>query len=250
MRFLGKMAQSSHFFIGGSMENLKIGIVVADIDEYKPFAAFIENGEYESFTFLKRQGHKFTIEKDGKKAEIISLLCGIGKVNATAAAMHLIDIGCNIILNYGLSGGVSGICRGEITAPNRFLEHDFDLTVIGRALCEKPLQEYIYSADAELLKIAQNVVKGLKLGTAVSGDHFICDSKTRDSLKNNFSAMSCDMETAAIAYVCAFSSVPFLALRRISDDAGENATEAYNEMNSQDDTLLSDYLIEIIKEIL
>ncbi len=232
------------------MENLKIGIVVADIDEYKPFAAFIEKGDYETFTFLRRQGHKFTVEKNGRKAEIISLLCGIGKVNATAATMHLIDIGCDIILNYGLSGGISGISRGEITAPDKFLEHDFDLTGTGYALCEKPLQEYVYSADAKLLKVAENIIKGLKFGTAVSGDHFICDDTTRDSLKLNFSAMSCDMETAAIAYVCAFSSVPFLALRRISDDAGDNATDSYREMNAQDDTLLSDYLIEIIKEIL
>ncbi|MBQ4120168.1 MAG: 5'-methylthioadenosine/S-adenosylhomocysteine nucleosidase [Clostridia bacterium] len=232
------------------MENLKIGIVVADIDEYKPFAAFIEKGKYESFTFLKRQGHKFTVEEDGKNAEVISILCGIGKVNATAATMHLVDIGCNIILNFGLSGGISGISRGEITAPDKFLEHDFDLTGTGYSLCEKPLQEYIYFADAKLLEVAQRIISGLKLGTAVSGDHFICDDATRDSLKTNFSAMSCDMETAAIAYVCAFSSVPFLALRRISDDAGDNATESYREMNSQDDTLLSDYLIEIIKEIL
>ena len=69
-------------------------------------------------------------------------------------------------------------------------------------------------------------------------------------LKNEFGAMSCDMETAAIAYVCSFSNVPFLALRRVSDDAGDNATESYREMNSQDDTLLSDYLIEIIKELI
>lgn len=244
------MAQGSHFFIGGSMENLKIGIVVADVDEYKPFAAYIEKGEHETFTFMRRQGHKFSVESNGKRAEIISLLCGIGKVNAAAATMHLIDIGCDIILNYGLSGGISGICRGEITAPNKFLEHDFDLTVIGRALCEKPLQEYIYSADDKLLKVAKSVVKGLKLGTAVSGDHFICDNDKKDALKTNFSAMSCDMETAAIAYVCAFTSVPFLALRRISDDAGDNATDSYQEMNAQNDTLLSDYILEIIKGIL
>ena len=60
--------------------------------------------------------------------------------------------------------------------------------------------------------------------------------------------MSCDMETAAIAYVCEFSKVPFLALRRISDDAGADATDSYREMNSSGETLLSDYIIEIIKE--
>lgn len=231
------------------MDNLKIGIIVADIDEYKPFENTIKDKSQE-YNFLTRTAHKFFIDTKNGKAEVISILCGIGKVNATAAAMHLVDIGCNMILNYGLSGGVSGISRGEICAPDKFLEHDFDLTGIGYSLCEKPLQEYIYKADNNLLKTAQIVIKGLKTGTAVSGDHFICDSAVRDKLKTNFGAMSCDMETAAIAYVCNFSGVPFLALRRISDDAGESATDSYREMNTNDDTLLSDYLLKIIYELL
>ena len=44
------------------MNNLKIGIVVADIDEYKPFAEFIEKGEYEKYSVLNREGHKFNIK--------------------------------------------------------------------------------------------------------------------------------------------------------------------------------------------
>ena len=230
--------------------NIKVGIIIADIDEYKPFIEYIEKGDYSDYPFLNRKGHKFTIRSEKGSAEVITILCGIGKVNAAAAAMHLVDIGCDYIFNYGLSGGISGIARGEITAPNKFLEHDFDLSGIGYALCEKPLQEYIYSADDKLLAIAKGLIDGLKFGTAVSGDHFICDSVTRDSLKANFNAMSCDMETAAIAYVCAFSNIPYLSLRRISDDAGEDATESYREMNSQDDTLLFEYLIKIIKELI
>ncbi len=244
------MAIDGHFFIGGNMENLKIGIIVADVDEYKPFEETIKSGKFEKIEILKRKGHKFFVKNGDKKAEIISVLCGIGKVNAAAATTKLIDMGCNIILNYGLSGGVSNIRRGDISAPDKFLEHDFDLTGIGYKLCEKPLQEYIYFADRELLKIAQKVINKLTFGTAVSGDHFICDSVEREKLKNNFNAMSCDMETAAMAYVCSRSDVPFLALRRISDDAGDNALDLYREMNSQDDTLLSDYLIQIIKELL
>ncbi len=232
------------------MKNIKVGIIVADIDEYKPFAETIENNEYQNYDFLGRKGHKFTIKTDEGQAEVISILCGIGKVNAAAAAMHLVDIGCDYLLNYGLSGGISNIRRGELTAPDKFLEHDFDLTGIGYKLCEKPLQEYIYNADKNLLKVAENIVSNLKSGTAVSGDYFICDSNTRDSLYENFGAMSCDMETAAIAYVAANSNTPFLALRRISDDAGDNATDSYREMNEQDDTLLSDYILEIIKEII
>ncbi len=232
------------------MENLKIGIVVADIDEYKPFKETILKENFENISILKREAHKFYVNNNGKKAEVISVLCGIGKVNAASAATKLIDEGCNVILNYGLSGGIAGIKRGEITAPDRFIEHDFDLTGIGYKLCEKPLQDYIYYANKKLLDISNKVIKNIKYGTAVSGDHFICDTNKRENLKNNFNAMSCDMETAAIAYVCTYSDIPFLSLRRISDDAGESATDSYREMNTQDDTLLSDYILEIIKELL
>ncbi len=232
------------------MMNYKIGIIVADADEYKSLLQFIEQGEYNSYSFLSRIGHSFKISSGEKEAEVISILCGIGKVNATAAATHLIDIGCNVILNYGLSGGISGISRGELMLCEKLLEHDFDLTGIGYKPCEKPSQKYIYDGDIKLIKLFKGLYPDIKVGTAVSGDCFVCDSELRNSLRDNFAAMSCDMETAAIAYVCDFSGVPFLALRRISDDAGADALEDYRDMNTSDETLLSDYIIKFIKTII
>jgi len=225
------------------MNNLKIGIIVADIDEYKPLANSIEKGEFSPFSFLGRTGHKFNLSS----VEVISVLCGIGKVNATAAAMHLIDIGCNVIINYGLSGGISGINRGELCLCNRFLEHDFDLTGIGYKPCEKPAQRYIYGSDKSLTELFATILPNVKIGTAVTGDRFVCDDDLRNSLKANFNAMCCDMETAAIAYVCDFAEIPFVCLRRISDDAGAEAVNAYQEMNTSDETLLSDYILKFIE---
>ncbi len=229
---------------------LKIGIVIADDEEYKPLARFIENGEYEKYGVLNRTGHKFTVKTEKGEAQVISVLCGIGKVNAAAAAMHLIDCGCDILLNYGLSGGISGISRNELCVCSRFLEHDFDLTGIGYKPCEKPGQDYIYNADAVLMRLFGNLCDCAKTGTAVSGDSFVCDESLRNVLKEKFSAMCCDMETAAIAYVCAYSDVPFFSLRRISDDAGETAADAYRETNTDNQTLLSDYILEFIKVII
>lgn len=229
------------------MSNLKIGIIVADSDEYKPFKSKIEKGDFISYNFLGREGHRFEFSNKNTTLEVVSILCGIGKVNATAAAMHLVDIGCNIILNYGLSGGISGIRRGEITIPNRFLEHDFDLTGIGYSPCEKPAQKYIYEANTKLIEKLISVLPNAKIGTAVSGDRFICSEEDRNYFKCEFGAMSCDMETAAIAYVCDFANVPFIALRRISDDAGADAVENYREMNIADETLLSDYIFSFLE---
>ncbi len=224
---------------------MKIGIIVADIDEYKPLAEFIEQNDFSEYSFLGRKGHRFFIGN----TEVLSLLCGIGKVNAAAATAHFVDIGCDYILNFGLSGGISGVRRGDICIPSHFLEHDFDLTGIGYKPCEKPSQEYIYEVNKDLFAVAKNLLPEAKSGTAVTGDCFVCDETLRNSLKENFNATSCDMETAAIAYVCAFSGVPFLSLRRISDDAGNDAESSYREMNTSNATLLSDYIIWIIKAI-
>lgn len=232
------------------MNNLKIGIVVADTEEYKPLADFVENGQYENYDFLGRVAHKFYISTENGTAEVISILCGIGKVNAAAAAMHLADIGCDYILNFGLSGGISGIDKGEISLANRFLEHDFDLTGLGYSPCEKPGQKYIYEVDDKLISLAKKVLPSCKVGTAVSGDRFICDEKTANYFKDEFSAMTCDMETAAIAYVCDASNIPFIALRKMSDDASDQAGDSYTEMNNTKDISLFGYIIEIIKEII
>lgn len=232
------------------MNNLKIGIIVADGDEYKPLADFISALEHSEYSYLGRIGHKFVLNHLGNSAEVISVLCGIGKVNAAAAAAHLVDIGCNIILNYGLSGGISGVRRGDVCLCDRFLEHDFDLTGIGYKPCEKPSQKYIYEAGGKLLKLFKEFLPDVKIGTAVTGDRFVCDEEQRTNLKNSFGAMSCDMETAAIAYVCEFSSTPFLALRRISDDAGADAVDSYREMNTSNETLLSDILIDFCKYLM
>lgn len=227
------------------MSNLKIGIVVADSDEYAPLEEYIKKGEYSDYSFLGRKGHKFTVSK----VEVISILCGIGKVNATAAAMHLVDMGCNLILNFGLSGGISGVRRGDISICDRFLEHDFDLTGIGYKPCEKPSQKYIYDANAEIIELFKKIIPDVKCGTAVTGDRFVCDEALRLALKTDFNAMSCDMETAAIAYVCDFADIPFLALRRISDDAGADAVDSYREMNTSNQTVLSDLIIDFCAEL-
>ncbi len=229
----------------------KIGIVVADTDEYKSLRERVEQGSFESLEILNREAHKYLISTDKGDIEVISILCGIGKVNAAAATVCLISMGCDVILNYGLSGGVSGIGRGEITLPDRFLEHDFDLQVLGYKPCEKPAQPtFIYNSDNGLMNLALSIIPNSKCGTAVTGDRFICDDEVRRSLAEGFNAMSCDMETAAIAYVCEYSSIPFLAVRRVSDDAGSDAKDAYRTMNTSDETLLYDYIEAIIKALI
>ncbi len=209
------------------MSYKKIGIVVADDEEYAPLlAAANKLGALKYTGFLSRDGIIFKIGN----TEVVALYSGVGKVNSAAAAMHLVDIGCDALLNYGLSGGINNAKRGEIVFPERFIEHDFFIPINGYKPCEKPLQKYIYEADKTLLEKALLCGFTVK-GTAATGDRFINNDSERAMLSESFGAVSCDMESAAIAYVCDFAGVPFAAMRKISDNAGDNAEIAYRELN-------------------
>ncbi len=227
------------------MKNIKIGIVVADYDEYAPFVESVKEYNPQEYKYFNRKAISFVM----KNTSVICINCGIGKVNATAAAMHLADMGCTYILNYGLSGGISRVLLGEIVLPNKFLEHDFDLTGIGYKPCEKPNQKYIYEANKALLNTAQSVIGKCEGGTAVCGDRFICNTADRDFLRDTFNATSCDMETAAIASVCDMANIPYLSLRRVSDDAGHDAYANYSEMNTGDGKTLSQVFLKVLEAI-
>ncbi len=230
------------------MKSLKIGIIVADFDEYAPFVNAVEAYSPSEYNYFGRKA--ITFQKD--ECTVICVNCGIGKVNAATAAMHLCDIGCTYILNFGLSGGISAVKRGETVLPERFLEHDFDLTGIGYKPCEKPSQKYIYEADPILLKKARQALGYAAGGTAVCGDKFICNACDRDFLRDAFSATTCDMETAAIASVCDMVGIPFLSVRRVSDDAGDDAYANYSNMNAFEGETLSNVflrVLDIIKEV-
>ena len=230
--------------------HLNIGCVIADIDEFTPLYDKREQLAAEEISVFKRKGLRFKFKKGEKSLTITALHCGIGMVNAASFTTHLIDSGADIILNAGLSGGISNIARGEIMCADKYIEHDFDLTPLGYAPCQKPGQEYIYSADNKLLTIAKKLFPEIKTGTAVSGDSFISNDEKKQYFKDTFGAMSCDMESAAIASVCYSTDTPFLSIRRVSDDAGDTAADSYVSMNSLREAVLCDLLIEMCKGIL
>ena len=213
-------------------KEIKIGLVIADVMEYAAWEEIIGNNA-ERNDFFARKGHRFIKTVNDTTYIINSILCGIGMINATAAAMYLVDNGVDVLLNYGLSGGISGVKRGDDVVGTSFLEHDFDLVCCGYKKCEKPEQEYIYYSDKTLTKKLLEIGDAKKSGNMASGDKFVSDTVLRDILKNEFSVSCCDMETAGIAYVANLTKTPFACLRRVSDDAGEDATEDYHDMNQK-----------------
>ncbi len=201
----------------------KIGLIIADESEYIMIRSKAAELNAKRQDFFTREGHRFVFNN----FELHTVLCGVGMVNAAAAASYFATNGVNAIVSFGLSGGISGIKRNEFMVGTEYIEHDFDLTPLGYKPCEKPLQNFIYKGSNELNKCFTQEYSFIKSGVIVSGDSFICDDSKRNFLKDNFNAMSCDMESAAIAYVSEIAKIPFTTLRKISDDAGDSANESY-----------------------
>ncbi len=228
------------------MKTLKIGVVIADDMEYAP----LKNLGGQDSPYFDRDGHIFTYSTDDKEVIMHAVCSGIGKVNAAAAAMYLIDCGCDVILNTGLSGGMSGILRGELAICDKYTEYDFDLTPLGYKKGEKPSQKYIYDADEKLLNFFKDLLPNARIGMAVTGDRFVSDDTLRAELMNTYSPTSCDMESAAVAGVCSMAKVPFLAIRRISDDAGADASVSYTDMNENEKFDLAVIVLDAVKTML
>ena len=226
-------------------KEIKVGLVIADGDEFLPLEKMMPSLGAEQVSVAGRRAFDFSLEG----CRVTAVHCGIGKVNAAVAAAALAEKGADILLNVGLSGGISGVRRGELIIPERFLEHDFDLTGIGYAPCEKPGQEYIYYSDKALCEKLSTVAAARVFGTAVCGDCFVSDNDLRDFLKEQFSAATCDMETAAIAYVASSYKIPFAALRKVSDDAGNDAVGDYRELNEKAENELILAVFSLLAEI-
>lgn len=222
-----------------------IGIIFADDMEYKPFEEFASKIGCDTTTLCGC--NKITLET--KNATIHAIESGIGKVNAAIATCVLKEqCGVELVLNAGLSGAVSGLVREDVVAGQSYVECDFDLRKFGYKQGQKPMGEYVYIADEKLLNSALEIhgVKSAKLGT---GDFFLADSAKKAEYLLEFSINAFDMESAAIAAVCDKYKLPFLSVRKVSDDADDDSIHDYRKMNEKCESTLTEVLVKIIESI-
>ena len=204
----------------------KAAFIIADKDEYVRLDKYID-GNTEETEIYGMKSHIFKINNPNGEIMLQTVCSGIGKVNATVAATYFAGSGFDIIISGGFSGGLSGVSKNDIITGTEYVEHDFDLTVLGYKLGEKPGQRYIYSSPEYLINDITEMFPFIKKGVFATGDSFICDCEKRKTIIDTFGAAACDMETACIAYVCNISGIDFLSVRMISDGAGDNATDDY-----------------------
>ena len=222
-----------------------IGFIFADEMEYKPFYEYVSTRGGATVT----AGGKEYIHYVTENVEIYAAESGIGKVTAALAAADLYyNFKVTAVMSAGLSGAVSHLKKGDIVAGDSYVECDFDLREFGYPLGKKPGGEYIYKADDELLSAAMSL-DGMKKGRLGTGDFFLTDSQKKDEYRNEFVINAFDMESAGIAAACHKYGIPFLSIRKISDDADDTAIDSYREMNNLCEETLTEILLEVVSRL-
>ncbi len=222
-----------------------IGFIFADDMEFKPFSdyAMVRGGEY------IRTEPQNVIHLSAGDAEIYAIESGVGKVNSAIAALDLIkSYGAQCIMSAGLSGAISGLKKGDIVAGNSYVECDFDIRAFGYPLGKKPNGQYIYGVSSDMLEAALKI-EGVHQGRLGTGDFFLTDAVKKEEFKKEFSINAFDMESAAIAATCDRYGVPFMSIRKISDDADDAAFESYTEMNNLCEVALTEILMKTVNNL-
>ena len=162
---------------------------------------------------------------------------GIGKVRAASGTATLLDrYDVSEVIFTGVAGGVSDETEVmDIVVATDLLQHDYGIMTDDGFIWTGAQQgtDSVYPCDEELVEMArESAVEVLGedhvfTGTVVSGDQFVSSAAYVKKLQEDFDAMACEMEGAAVAIVCSEYGVPFVVIRSMSDKADGKAVKTY-----------------------
>ena len=181
--------------------------------------------------------------------EVVAVLSGIGKVAAaTTTALLLERFRPQQLLFTGVAGGLGeGVAVGDIVVGSHYLQHDMDASPLFPRHEMPGYGRSRFAADPALLRVMQQAAEdavawlpvrldaatraafGLQAprvhsGKIVTGDRFVATAAESRALRAELrEALAVDMESGAVAQVCHDYSIPFCAVRTISDRADDQA---------------------------
>lgn len=212
---------------------MRIGIICAMKEEFELISEAIEVKEK-----IKKAHLEFWVgEFEGKN--VIGVICGIGKVNASICTQILIsEFNCTHIINSGVAGGIKeGVNFKDIVIAKDLIQHDVNVCNFGYKLGEIPnIGTHSFDCDKNLVTLAKNVCSDIlknnsgfnfHIGRIITGDQFICDNDLSKNLSKTFDALACEMESGSIAQTCYLNDIPFMIIRSISDNGGNIAGDEF-----------------------
>lgn len=195
---------------------------------------------------------------DKTKVNFIPVEIGVGKVNALINTIFAGVANPSIIVNIGAVGS-NKFKFGDVVSVNRFIQRDFDLTVLGEDKYSN--KDDVFELNTPFIDIKfenqqlNNIIKEeMKASGMIVRDVISCG--TGDSLVTNPNYQDydvVDMEAFAIAKYCKITNLPFFCFKVISDGSDDTAKswdENLKEINEKLFNCLEQFLTRLInKEI-
>jgi adenosylhomocysteine nucleosidase len=154
----------------------------------------------------------------------ITLSCGgVGKAQFAAQTQHLLDSCADwgLVMCAGAAGGlVDEVTIGDLVVATATVEHDYKNRFSQRHI---PKFDGAPAAIADLRRIKFPAAFRVHFGIAASGDEDVVDGERRKVLAQSTGALVVAWEGAGGARACAFSGVPFVEIRGVTDTACQNA---------------------------
>ncbi len=152
--------------------------------------------------------------------DVALVVCGVGKVNAAAGTCAAISAGADVVLNFGVAGGLSPEKTevGEVYLIDRAVQYDFDCTQLNGlpiGTLDGETENFLPLFCPPALSYPRRA-----LGT---GDRFN-DSPADHALLLGLGCDIREMEAGAMAEVCKYAGVPFCSVKAISDVYGSGST--------------------------
>ena len=223
----------------------KIGIVVAQEKECEGLLEKL--GKYE---LIKLYGgfcvRKYTCFDN----EIYFCASGIGEIRASIATQRLIDaFNIDVIINFGLAGGLKSGTRGNVYLVEGVVHYDFDTTPIdnagrGRYEC---FDSAVIKTDKGLLETAAAIIPTAESVICASGDKFVADENFKNSLAEDFGAKICEMESAGVIITAKLNGVRAFVAKIVSDE-DSHAEEYFKFLTEMTDDL-NELILKLIRVI-
>ena len=225
----------------------RVGIICAGDLELEPFLPYLRDCRPSTkamLTFYEGTVHG---------VDTAAVFCGVGKTNAALAAQILIDTyRADIIINSGTAGGMDRALRiFDTVIATEAAHHDVPKGILTEFHPWMP--SIFFASDGTLLELSKKALEHYRsdrtifYGRMVTGEKFITDSG-RDEIIAEFNPLSVDMETASIAHVCYVNAIPFIAVRTITDTAGQSGEENFEKNCAEASSISKDIVLKILKE--
>lgn len=152
--------------------------------------------------------------------DILLVVSGVGKVNAAAGACAAIAKGADVILNFGVAGGLNERTEvSEVYIIDKVVQYDYDCVQLnGKAIGTLDGEEENF---IPLTVPAEIDFPRRSLGT---GDRFNDSPVDHKLLTEQLGCDIREMEAGAIAQVCKYAGLPFVSVKAISDVYGSGST--------------------------